>query len=143
MKILTGHDQEVAAWVGPVLGKPIISPFSAVGVLDDGGTLRGAAVFNDYQGPGGNIEFTYYGPETLTRPIIKWLATYAFVTNKASRVTFKTHKSNHLVRRLLTKHGMTYEATLRAYYNTAKGSDALVFVLDRRNVARWLRGIWK
>ncbi len=143
MHVLTGHDQEVAAWVGPLLGKPIIAPFACFGILDGSNALRGAAVFNDYQGPGGNIEFTYYGPETLTRPIIRWLANFAFVTNKASRVTFKTHKSNHVVRKLLAKHGMTYEATLRAYYDTAKGSDALVFMLDRKNAARWLRGLWK
>ncbi len=129
--------------MGPLLGKPIIAPFAAVGIVDDANVLCGAAVFNDYQGPGGNIEFTYFGPHTLTRVVIKWLATYAFVTNQASRVTFKTHRSNHVVRKLLTRHGIAYEATLRAYYDTAKGSDALVFMLDRKNAARWLRGIWK
>lgn len=143
MQVLTGHDSEVAEWVAQYLGKPIVAPFAAIGILDDTNALRGAAVFNDYQGPGGNIEFTYYGPATLTRSVVKWLAHYAFVTNQASRVTFKTHKSNHLVRKLLTKHGMIYEATLRAYYSTAKGSDALVFMLDRKNAARWLRGLWK
>lgn len=143
MKILTGHDQEVAAWASNLLGKPIIQPFSAVGVLNSDNTLCGAAIFNDYQGPGGNIEFTYFGPQTLTRSIVKWLATYAFVTNSVSRVTFKTHRSNHLVRKLLTKHGMAFEGTLKRYYSTAKSGDALVFMLDRRNAALWLRGIWK
>jgi len=142
MRVLPGHDEEVARWVSQHLGKPILAPYAAMGVLDDDGVLRGAAVFNDYQGPGGNIEFTYYGPETLTRSVIRWLANYAFVTNKASRVTFKTHRSNHLVRKLLNKHGMVFEGVLRRYYNTDKGSDALVFMLDRRNAARWLRGIW-
>lgn len=142
MQVLSGHDQEIAAWVSRYLGKPIIAPYAAVGIVDDAGVLKGAAVFNDYQGPGGNIEFTYYGPQTLTRSVIRWLANYAFVTNKASRVTFKTHRKNHLVRKLLSKHGMMFEAVLRRYYSTDKGSDALVFVLDRKNAALWLRGIW-
>lgn len=136
--MIEGQDQAVADWVGQVLGKPIVQPYSAIGICDPDGKLRGAAIFNDFQGPGGNMEMTYVGPQTLTRGVLKWLARYAFNRCNASRVTFKTMSRNHAVRKLLARHKLDYEGRLRAYYDTAKGGDALVYVLYRSKAARWL-----
>lgn len=136
MNMIEGQDAIIAQWAATLLDKPIVQPFSAIGIGRDG-AVRGAAIFNDYQGPNGSIELTYVGVRTLTRDVIRWLIRYAFDTNKASRVTMKTRRDNHVVRRLMVKHGFEYEATLKRYYDTAKSGDAMVFVLDRKAAERW------
>lgn len=135
MDFIEGQDQAVAEWASRLLGKPIVQPFAAIGIGQDG-LLKAAAIFNDFQGANGNIELTYVGKDSLTRQSLRWLARYAFVINKASRVTMKTRRDNHLVRRLLGSR-FTYEGTLSRYYDTTKHGDALVFVLHKNNAERW------
>ena len=136
MEMIEGQDQIIAQWASTLLDKPIVQPFAAIGIGRNG-AIRAAAVFNDYQGHGGNIEFTYVGRGTLTRSVMRWLIGYAFDANKASRVTMKTRRDNHVVRKLMTKHGFAFEATLKRYYDTSKNGDALVFVMDRKSAERW------
>ncbi len=139
MILVGGQDQKVAKWASLVLGKPIVQPYAAFGIIEPDGLLRGAAIFNDYQGPGGNIEMTYVGAGTMTRKVLKALAHYAFVSCAASRVTFKTMRQNIVTRKLLGKacRGLTHEGVLRRYYTTEKSGDALVYVLSRENAKRW------
>jgi len=142
MLLVEDQENKVAEWAGLVLGKPIIQPAKIFGVVEDDGLLKGAAIFNDYQGPGGNIELTYVGPGTLTKNVMRQMAEFAFVACNASRVTLKTMRSNLVARKLLgnKKHGLVHECVLKRYYSTEKGGDALVFVLSRDHAKRWLGG---
>ncbi len=134
--LIGGHDQEVTAWAGHELGVTFMQPVAAFGIVDDG-QIKGAAIFNDYY-VGGNIEMTYLGCGTISRRIIRELANYAFRKNGVSRVTCKTKRSNFVVKKLLPRLGFGLECTLKRYYGTERGDDALVFVLSRERAAKWL-----
>ena len=140
MILIAGEDEKVAEWAGLALGKPFVHPYCAFGIVEADGLLRGAAIFNNYQGPGANIELTYVGPGTLGRNILRELARYAFNACGASRVTIKTMRKNILVRKLLgnKRHGLEFEGVLKRYYDTEKSGDALVYVLHKDNAKRWL-----
>ena len=91
MMIVTGHDRAVRDWTQTRFpGLNFSTTHSAFGVASShDGTLLGAALFSDYY-PGGNVELTYYGPGTLTRPVLNAIAYHAFVGLNASRITCKT-----------------------------------------------------
>lgn len=136
MNLVGGMDQEVAAWASQQVGIKFVQPLSAFGIVHEG-SIRGAAIFNDFY-PGGNIELTYIGPGTISRRVLRGLIRYAFDQCGAGRVTAKTRKHNTVARRLLPKAGFTLEGTAKRYYGTAKGDDALIFVLYRDKAMRWL-----
>lgn len=138
MQIVTGHDDAVADWAGAVLGVQFQKPYVALGVMDNAGRLCGASIFNDFY-PGGNMEWTHVGQQTLCRGVIRELAQYVFIEMKATRLTAKTRRGNTLVRRLLPRAGFTYEATQKRYFGPEKADDALVFVMFREDAEKWLR----
>lgn len=134
MTLLAGMDAEVAGWAGKQLGTTFVAPYSALAVMDSKNQPIGAAIFNDYQGPGGNVELTYVGK--LNRSVISAIANYAFTGCEVSRVTCKTDKTNKHIQKMLRQAGFTYEATLRDY--RAKGVDVVAYTLFRRDAKRWL-----
>ncbi|MND34761.1 hypothetical protein D3C80_253830 [compost metagenome] len=138
MQIIAGQDEAVAGWAGANLGVRFQEPYTAYGFTDANGNIDGAVVFNDYY-PGGNVEVTYFGPRSLSRSVILFMARFCFDELKATRVTAKTRRSNCVVRRLLPKGGFAFECTQRRYFGPEKGDDALVFVMTRENAARWLK----
>lgn len=138
MRLITGNDDFVAAWAGQKLGVSFQPPYVAFGIVDDTDCLVGASIFNDRY-PNGNIEWTHVGRGTLRPRILKEIAKYAFVDNKATRITAKTRRGNAIVRRLLPKGGFAYEGTQRRYFGPERADDALVFVLFRESAERWLR----
>lgn len=138
MRLVSGHDAEVADWAGSVLGVKFQPPFVAFGIIDASGRLCGASVFNDFY-PGGNIEWTHVGTGSLQKGILREMARYAFIQNQATRITAKTRRGNSIVRRLLPKAGFAYEGTQKSYFGPNKSDDALVFALFRADAERWLR----
>lgn len=138
IEVVAGFDEVVAGWAGKQLNATFVRPFAALGIVKDG-QMAGAAIFNDYQGPNGNIELSYVGPGTVCRKVIGELARYAFITNKASRVTLKTKRTNPVCK-LAPRLGFEFEAVLKRYYNTDKSGDAVVFVMTRPMAKRWLTG---
>lgn len=138
MRVIWGHDAEVADWAGAALGVKFQPPFTAFGILDASGRLCGASVFNDFY-PGGNIEWTFVGARSLRRGIIREIVEYVFIKNRATRMTAKTRRGNSAVRRLLPKAGFAYEGTQKCYFGPDRADDALVFALFRADAERWLR----
>lgn len=137
MQLVGGFDDLVAEWAGERLGVAFCAPYTAFGIVDDAGSIRGATVFNDFY-PGGNIEMTHVGPGTLTRQVQRGLIRYAFIQCGASRLTAKTPFRNAMVRRLLPKAGFRYEFTQKRYFGPERGDDALCYVLFREDAAKWL-----
>lgn len=137
MILVGGHDREVIAWASKVLNKHFVEPAAAFGIIDNDGHLKGAAIFNDFYA-GGNLEFTYIGPGTVTRRIIRQIASYAFIDNKAARLTAKTARGNIVARKLLPRLGFMLEGTQRRYFGPRKSEDALVFVMHRAALPEWI-----
>lgn len=138
MRLVLGQDAAVADWAGAALGVTFQPPFVAFGIVDTNGRLCGASIFNDFY-PGGNIEWTHVGAGTLRKGLLREMAQYAFIKNRATRITAKTRRGNSIVRRLLPKAGFAYEGTQKRYFGPDKSDDALVFALFRADAERWLR----
>lgn len=137
LTLIGGQDEQVAEWAGRVLEKTFVRPFSAFGIAEADGTMRGAAIFNDYY-PNGNIEMTYIGRGTVQRHVLRELAVYAFDRCKALRVTCKTKRGNIIARRLLPRLGFAFEGTQKRYFGPAREDDSLCFVLTRDKAVKWL-----
>jgi RimJ/RimL family protein N-acetyltransferase len=135
LMVIPNQDRTVADWAELAMGAPFHAPYSALGIVEPDGLLKGAAIFNDFY-PGGNIELTFVGPGTITRSVIRELCSYAFDKCGASRVTCKTNTRNVVVRKLLPRLGFKMEMRLKRYYDDAQ--DAYCFVFYREDAKRWI-----
>jgi hypothetical protein len=134
--ILLGHDESVAEWVGRQCGKPFTPPYSAIGVLDRGGTLRGGAVFNSYNGD--QIEISLAGSAMVSRSAWRAILAYVFDQSGCKRLQVHTRKSNVRARRMLPKAGFFYEGTSRMWYGNEHGLCYSLTVSDLAQFrARW------
>lgn len=138
MQLLLGQDEAVAAWAGAQLGTVFHAPFVAFGVLDSQGSLRGAAVWNDYHA-GGNISLSLVGPGAFQRGILRELARYAFEICKCSRVSCRTRRANISARKLLPKGGFVFEGTARRFFGPTRADDGLSFVMFPEQARKWLK----
>lgn len=137
MKLIRGHDAEIAEWASQQAGVKFTQPLAAFGVVDTGGTVRGAVIFNDFY-HGGNVEVTYIGPHSMTRGVIVDVMDFAFRQLGATRMTCKTAFRNLVTRRMLPKLGFTFETSQKRYFGPKRGDSALFFVLYKEKAARWL-----
>lgn len=136
MRIVAGHDEVVAQWTREKMGLALHPPYTALGVIDHEGTLRGSLVFHDWNGA--NIEITIYLPRALQRGIIKAAFQYAFVQVGAIRLTAKVRRDNVPMRKLLPRLGFAFEATLKSYYGPKRENDALLFRLSPAAAIKWM-----
>ena len=133
--MLFGFDSDVAEFVGKNMEREFAPPFTAIGVLDQNGNLVGGMVFSDYTGS--NIEITIYGPGLMSRKVVSQCFDYVFNQLKCSRLTARTRRSNRLMRKLLPRLGFDYEATIKHYFGTERGDDALLFRLTPEYASKW------
>jgi hypothetical protein len=134
--ILLGHDESVAEWVGRQCGKPFTPPYTAIGVIDKGGTLRAGAVFNGFNGDG--IEISWAG--RLVRSREGWGAVIAYVFGQlgCKRLQVHTRASNVQARRALPRAGFKFEGTSRMWYGNEHG---LCYSLTTADLAQF-RARW-
>ena len=137
MKLLYGHDKEVADWASKQFGWPLRNWYFAVGIVDNAGTLCGAASFHDLNGSNGEICF--YGPGALRPSLVRELMRFAFDGMKLHRLTAKTPRQNRQVIRALPKLGFRMEGVLKHYYGPVKRYDAVVFGLLEKDARRWIK----
>ena len=140
MRLLFGQDKYVAECVGYGLGTVFSGPYVALGFLDDTGTVRGGAIFNNYNGS--NIEVTVYAPKMAARGLIRAVLHYAFVQLKCNRLSARTRKNNKLAQKSLLRMGFVSEAKLPLYYGPNKNDAAILYRMDRETaLKRWLNGL--
>lgn len=135
MRILFGHDAEVALWVGDRLNVAISPPFTALGVLDASGVLRGGAVFNDFTGA--NVEVTAYGPGAMQAGVLRAGFRYVFVQLGCERATARTRRGNRTMRALLPRMGFRWEGLARHFYGPNRSDDACLYGM-LRSECRWI-----
>lgn len=139
MNILTGADIAVAKWVWETYQVRPINLDQALGVLDDDEKLVGAILLSNHNGF--NIEFGYYGRDTLTLGLIRWLANYG-LQKDVSRVTIVTSKKNRSILKTLgnAKSGLRakLEGVSRSYYGQrdCPKNTAVRFALFRDDLVR-------
>lgn len=136
MRIVFGHDETVAKWVGSALGKPFHAPYTAFGLIDKDGYLRAGFVFTGYNGDA--IEMSLAGGACLTRGAMRAVAQYVFHQLKCSRLQIHTPRKNKRVRKLAPKFGFKYEGVARRLYGE---QDAFTYAITSDDMpllqARW------
>lgn len=126
MKLLFGHDADVAQWVAsqiphlaPHLGEfeygKVFGPCAAIGVIDKDGQLVGGVVYHNWNRLAGNIELSFAAtsPKWLTRDIVRALLRYGFSQLQCQRVTGCTPRRATSARRFLDKFGFKREGLIR------------------------------
>lgn len=137
MTPLIGHDQTVGEWVGKKLNKQIVQPYTAIGWIDADGTLKGGAVFNNWNGS--NIEITIYGPGAFRRGSIVAAINYVFRQLNAHRLTATTERANKTMRRMLPRMGFKFESVQPKFYGPLRRNDGIVFRMLRADTRKWLK----
>jgi hypothetical protein len=132
--LLVGHDKEVAAWAFSTYQMKPMPVDAAIGIVDESGTLRGAALYQSYNGF--NVEFSYYGRRTLTLGIIRSLARIAIVQFNPSRVSVSVNRRSRFLTHHLPKLGFKLEGAARCFYgyDDKARNTAIRFVLFRRQL---------
>jgi len=137
MNPVLGHDQTVFDWACQQFGKKLVPCHSAIGLIDGEGKLRGAAIFQEWNGS--NIEFSYYGTSPLTRGAVRYLVQYCFDGVGANRITVRVPKRQKTMLRSLPKLGFRFEGVLRRYYGPFRKDDAVMFGLLPTDASRILK----
>ncbi len=137
MRLMLGHDYEVARWATDKYAAGLAPYIQAMGIVDGEGNIRGAATLHDFNGS--NVELCYWGPWTVTRGIARQIAMVCFYGLKACRVSCRTPRGNKIVARHLPKLGFRYEGLARHYYGPTKQHDAIMFGMTLEDAARLLR----
>lgn len=131
MKLVTGHDATVNAWIAKRYGVTVLHhPSVLVGVIDSDGVLRGAFVTtwrNDT-----TAELHLFGRTSNET----WKAYFAWVFDLVHRLEICTDKRNKTIKKAAPKFGFKFEGVGKDYYGP--GRDALRFYMTPQH-CRWIR----
>ncbi len=137
-KLITGHDDQLRAWVASRLGRDAeeFGPSVTIGMASpDGRKLWGAIVYHGYSKPHGTMWFTLASayPRWATPGTFRALLSYAFDQGKVRKlmamIASDNERSLKLASRLNVGNGVrfTQEATLRHQFG--RGRHGIVFSL--------------
>lgn len=129
-QFILGHDVEIANWAFSTFGFYPTQFNMAIGIAEPDKGLIAACLFHAHNGP--DVELSYYGPGTLTLPIVKGIARIAVETLGVSRITARTARNNKL-RKSIHKVGFEFEGVRKCAYGE---HDALMYGLYGKNLAR-------
>ncbi len=116
MRLLFGHDAEVARWVAErIPGLDSFGECAGIGVIDATGSLVGGVIFHEYQPQWKNISVSFAAdrPDWLTPKLVRAILRYPFTQLGTERITCATPKRNRRARQFLTKFGFTVEGNVR------------------------------
>lgn len=131
--LVFGRDQEVAAFVGNLLGREFVPPFTAIGV-EEQGQLAGGAVFNTFTGP--DVEISVAGFRCWRRGVFRAFAHYVFVQLGCVRCTVSVRANDRYTQVLAKKFGFRIEGVKRRGFGD---QDSIIFGL-LAGECRWLSG---
>lgn len=111
--LLLGQDQAVANWAFAAHGFKPTPVDAAIGIIETDGTLKGAALFQRFNGH--DIDLSYYGVGTMTPGIVRSIARAALGLG-AQRVTVTTAQANKRFTRAILRLGFIHECVRKRYY---------------------------
>jgi RimJ/RimL family protein N-acetyltransferase len=128
---IIGHDIEVATWAFQTFNFHPTEFCMAIGIAESGKGLVAACLFHAHNGP--DVELSYYGPGTVTLPIVRGLAKIAVEYLGVSRITARTSRANKRVTRGIKGLGFEFEGIRKCGYGD---QDAVMYGLFGKNLAR-------
>lgn len=135
--VLLDNDEFVGKFICATYGTkwPDLKFDRAIGIINNAGILVGGVIFQNWNRF--NVDASYYGKNTLTPGILRFIARYIVTNFGVVRVTVMTSKRNTRLRRALHNLGFATEGMQRCFYgnrdcprNTAA---RLVMFRDRLN----------
>ena len=152
MRVLWGHSDEIALWVGwriPYVRRRLerdptvpFGPCQAAGVIDRHGALVAGLVFHNFDPdcPSFEVSFAADTSRWLTRPIICELLRYPFDDLRCRRLTAITPKKATDARRFLDKFGFRREGVATEGFGT---DDAIISRLLAREwrATKWCKAL--
>ena len=136
MRIIVGQDRPVAEWVAKKLGGPhgeFIPPYVSLGIIDEGGTLRGGFVIRPINCA--TCDLSLYSEGALTHGAVRAMFRILFGRLGFARCVIHTRRDNKATKRGAPKLGFKFECKAVDFYGP--GVDALQFSMTR-NSCRWL-----
>lgn len=132
--IVLDHDQAVAQWAFETFKYKPVKFDRCAGIINEGGKLIGAIFFQSFNGS--NVEVSYYGANTVTLGIVKWIGLQV-LNSGCSRMTFTITKKHKRLIRAAKKLGFQYEGTCRRFYGDADNDQnaGVRLVMFRERVA--------
>lgn len=113
--ILAGQDMQIALWTFQEFNLRPMQISSAFGILKDN-QLKGSIIFQHFNGC--NVEVSYYGPNTATLGMLRFVCTTALDKYKVERMTARTPKTNPKLINWWYRLGAKFEANLHRYYGS-------------------------
>lgn len=135
MRLVLGEDEYFGHWIQQKL--PVLThlkDYTAIGILDDSGTIVGGVLYNNYFGHDIQMTIATESPKWCSRLILKALFTYPFDQLGCERVTAITAKNNKKARKMLERLGFTLEGVVRKGYD-GKQNACLYGML--KNECKW------
>lgn len=134
MRLLFGHDDEVARYVGSKNARPFHSPVSTIGIVAPNGAIVGGIVFTGYNGDG--VELSLAGRGVVSRGVWRAVLDYVFRQLRCSRLQVHTRRDNLKIRHMAPKAGFKFEGKARRFYGDC---DGLCYSLTRDDVPAFVQ----
>lgn len=127
---------EIGKWAAskiPHMDLKSLGAFTAFGIIDNTGQMRGAALYHGYSPfyRGIEISFALDSPRFLTAPVIAGILSYPVTQLNCLRITSATPKSSASARRFLEKFGFKREGVARCGFG--EFGDAVIYGLTRKD----------
>jgi RimJ/RimL family protein N-acetyltransferase len=132
--LLLDQDQLVMAWARKTFRLWPQPVDKAIGIIGGGGNLVGVCFFQGFNSV--NVDLSYYGPNTLTSGIVKFIAQTVAEEFKAARLTVVTSQRNRRLIKSLLKIGFKIEGVQRRFYghHDNKRNTAVRLVVFRERI---------
>lgn len=127
---------EIGKWAAskiPHMDLASLGAFTAFGIIDNTGQMRGAALYHGYSRfyRGIEISFALESPRFLTAPVIAGILSYPFTQLKVLRLTAATPRSAASARRFLETFGFKREGLARLGFG--EFGDAVIYGLTGKD----------
>lgn len=140
--LLLCSDDAVAAWAWRTYRLHPMHTNRAIGVIEEDGTLVGAAIFQNWNGT--NADLSYYGEDTLTNGIVHCIARIAYGDMHLTRLTAMTSKKNKKLIGWLMRLGFKVEGVQKRFYGAEDtGKNAAIRLVMFRDDLERLAGFQK
>lgn len=112
--LIVDQDQYVANWAYTTYRLYPLPVNKALGIIDSKGLLVGACLFQGFNGV--NADLSYYGTNTVTPGIVRYIAYVAATYFNVARVTVVTSQKNRRLIKALLRIGFKLEGIQRRFY---------------------------
>jgi hypothetical protein len=131
--------KSIGGWYFSKIEKPnydTLSLYCVMGILDENNFLKGAIIFTNYNTY--NIEVHAYAPKCMNSKVWRTVLRFVFGKLKVERLTTMTYRGNRKLLNLLPRMGFRYETSLKRFYGLDKSYDAIVHVIFKEDIERFL-----